>query len=91
MTLFEVLVPYLKGYYLTLNSWRSHCDDGGWKMTDKQWRRMWLDRFESGDVSGAELNVWLEGTDDDKNAPATVKVGRESAIGNCHGGECPGG
>ena len=60
-------------------------------MTDKQWRRMWLDRFESGDVSGAELNVWLEGTDDDKNAPATVKVGRESAIGNCHGGECPGG
>ncbi|KAI2508113.1 hypothetical protein MHU86_6286 [Fragilaria crotonensis] len=54
---FEVLVPYLKGYYLTLNSWRSHRDEGDWKMTDKRWRRMWFDRFESGDVSKEEFDA----------------------------------
>ena len=71
---FEVLVPYLKGYYFTLNSWRSHRDEADWKMTDKRWRRMCFDRFESGDVSRVDLNLWLEGTDDDENAPVTVKA-----------------
>jgi hypothetical protein len=34
---FEDLNPFLKGFYLTLNSWRSGRSDEGWKLQDKGW------------------------------------------------------
>jgi hypothetical protein len=30
-------LPFLKEIYLTLNSWRSHRDEDGWKIQDKLW------------------------------------------------------
>ena len=33
---FEFMVPFLKGFYLTLNSWRLGRDKDGWKMKDKE-------------------------------------------------------
>jgi hypothetical protein len=32
---FEVMVPFLKGFYLTLNSWRTGRDSDDWKLSDK--------------------------------------------------------
>ena len=33
---FETITPFLKGIYLTLNSWRSGRDDGDWKIAPKR-------------------------------------------------------
>jgi hypothetical protein len=34
---YEFMVPFLKGFYLTLNSWRPGRYEDGWKMKDKDW------------------------------------------------------
>ena len=34
---FEDLTPHLKGFYLTLNSWRDKRDANDWKVSDKTW------------------------------------------------------
>ena len=35
---FEFMVPFLKGFYLTLNSWQGGRYTDGWKMKDKDWQ-----------------------------------------------------
>ena len=52
---FEDMTPFLKGFYLTLNSWRSKRDDEDWKMTDKSWLNFVSVRFENGSLSDEEL------------------------------------
>jgi hypothetical protein len=37
MTL-DVVTPFLKGFYLALNSWRPKRNEGDWKMSDKRWK-----------------------------------------------------
>ena len=37
---FEETTPFLKGFYLTLNSWRPYRDQDDWKMSQKSWDRM---------------------------------------------------
>ena len=37
---FDNFRPFLKGWYLTLNSWRPNRDERGWKLKDKDWRRL---------------------------------------------------
>ena len=72
---FDVVTPYLKGFYLTLNSWRSHRDERDWKVTDKRWQRMLIDKFEMGEISEAELNNYNEDeVEHDKEAPSMVKA-----------------
>ena len=70
---FDVVRPFLKGYYLTLNSWRSKRDHGDWKLSDKRWRRMLFDRFESGGMSEFELDKELLGKDE-AAAPTLVRA-----------------
>lgn len=73
---FEVFVPFLKGFYLTLNSWRSGRDAEDWKMPDKQWHQVLWDRFHEGKISEEELDSSLRkatGTTLDV-APAVVKA-----------------
>jgi hypothetical protein len=36
---FDDAAPFLKGFYLTLNSWRPLRDGDDWKMADKRWRQ----------------------------------------------------
>ena len=35
---FPSMFPYLKGFYLTMNSWRSGRNDEGWKYSMSEWR-----------------------------------------------------
>ena len=35
---FPAMFPYLKGFYLTMNSWRSGRNDEGWKYSMAEWR-----------------------------------------------------
>ena len=35
---FPAIFPYLKGFYLTLNSWRKDRVDDGWRMSMAEWR-----------------------------------------------------
>ena len=55
---FDDATPFLKGLYLTLNSWRSGRDDDDWKMADKRWKEHWSE--EDG------------GLDRDLNTPESV-------------------
>ena len=70
---FEVVSPYLKGFYLTLNSWRSHRDEGDWKMTDKQWQKMVLGRRREEEGRSREEGCEEEILDSDiAEAPSEV-------------------
>ncbi len=69
---FDVITPFLKGFYLTLNSWRSHRDDGDWKMPDKRWRRLLFAQFEMGEISEEELDSALDNKEAAAGAPDMV-------------------
>jgi hypothetical protein len=70
---FEVMVPYLKGFYLTLNSWRQGRDAEDWKVSDKQWRQMVLEQYHNGRITSEELDAGgLPSTERDLTAPARV-------------------
>ena len=69
---FDVVSPFLKGFYLTLNSWRSQRDEGDWKVSDKRWKRLLFDQFEKGEISEKELDSELFGRDE-VMAPLFVK------------------
>ena len=71
---FDVITPYLKGFYLTLNSWRSHRDEGDWRVADKRWQQILMEKFETGEISEVELNSYREGGMEDPEAPSTVKA-----------------
>ena len=70
---FDVIRPYLKGYYLTLNSWRSKRDLGDWELSDKRWRRLLFDRFGNGEISDLESDNKLFGKEDPA-APVLVRA-----------------
>jgi hypothetical protein len=36
-TSYKTLRPYLKGYHLTLDSWRANRKEDGWRMSSKEW------------------------------------------------------
>ncbi|KAI2503870.1 hypothetical protein MHU86_10595 [Fragilaria crotonensis] len=61
---YEVVIPYLKGFYLTLNSWRPQRDEGDWKVSDKRWKQMLFSRHERGEISEAELDMELFGKEE---------------------------
>ena len=71
---FDVITPYPKGFYLTLNSWRSHRNEGDWRVSDKRWQRILLEKFETGEISEEELNSYREGGAGDPEAPPMVKA-----------------
>ena len=56
---FDETIPYLKGFYLTLNSWRPHRDDHDWKVTDRAWRQILVDRVERGITTIEDADVEL--------------------------------
>ena len=56
---FETMNPFLKGFYLTLNSWRSGRDDGDWKVTPKRWRALLFAKVANGRLSEEELEMEL--------------------------------
>ena len=61
MTFEQDMSPFLKGFYLSLNSWTSKRDSQDWKMTDKLWMQYLIanpEKDQSTDVeSNMELNI----------------------------------
>jgi hypothetical protein len=70
---FENLVPFLKGFYLTLNSWRSGRDADDWKVSDKRWDLILEERFQNGKISDLELAAELDRLSDPL-APTEVRA-----------------
>lgn len=70
---FEDFNPFLKGCYLSLNSWRTGRDQEGWKLPDKVWGRMMVSQLENDLISQEELDIALQGLPD-QDAPKMVKV-----------------
>ena len=89
---FEDLSPFLKGFYLTLNSWRDKRDDQDWKMTDKAWVQMLIAKLENQDISEREFDVALER--EDASAPKAVTASLRladdvKALSSMFGGKDP--
>ena len=70
---FDIIVPYFKGFYLTLNSWRSRRDEGDWRIANERWKRMMFAKFEMDDISESELEEGLFGKDA-SDAPTMVEA-----------------
>jgi hypothetical protein len=68
---FEDTTPFLKGFYLTLNSWRRCRDQEGWKIADNRWSAYLFGRWEKGSISQAELDNSLA-ANRDPDAPQNV-------------------
>ena len=68
---FEFMVPFLKGFYLTLNSWRLGRDKDGWKMKDKEWIAFLRAKVDSGDMTEEEVSQMLA---DQKDSPSSGTV-----------------
>ena len=64
MMTFDEAIPSLKGFYLTLNSWRVQRDEDDWKMSDKRWKEV-----------AAEVEAVSEGQVD--NGPETVVASKQ--------------
>ena len=52
---FDEMTPYLKGFYLTLNSWRPKRDRDDWKMSDKTWIQCLVAQCDNGSITEREL------------------------------------
>lgn len=66
---FEDTTPFLKGFYLTLNSWRPFRDSDDWKISQKEWNKMSVNGRDTGEVSE---RVGCDEFLTDQDAPATV-------------------
>ncbi|KAI2511896.1 hypothetical protein MHU86_2412 [Fragilaria crotonensis] len=53
---FDDMTPFLKGFYLTLNSWRGKRDPDDWKMDDKIWMKCLVAQMENGSITEPEFN-----------------------------------
>ena len=56
--------PFLKGFYLTLNSWHRCQHHEGWKVVDNRWSFYLFGYFEKGSISQAELGNSLAANQD---------------------------
>ena len=52
---FDDMTPFLKGFYLTLNSWKRRRDKDDWKMSDKTWLKCLAAQLYNGSISEAEF------------------------------------
>ena len=68
---YEDMTPFLKGFYLTLNSWRPKRDADDWKMTDKSWMECLVVQLENGSISEAEYQNELH-IHSEKGCPVEV-------------------
>ena len=66
---FEDITPFLKGFYLTLKSWRPDRNNQDWKLPRREWKRFAVAKVEEGSFNQAYVE--RQGMDDDR-APATV-------------------
>jgi hypothetical protein len=70
---FKTITPYIKGFYLTLNSWRKSRDRDDWKISPKRWKAIPFARAANGKASDAEVELELS-RDEGNDAPDMVKA-----------------
>ena len=70
---FETMVPFLKGFYLSLNSWREGRDENDWKVTPKRWKALLFARAADGVLTDEQLNHELD-RHDPIDAPKLVRA-----------------
>ena len=58
---FDDMTPFLKGFYLTLNSWRPKRDSHDWKMTDKTWMKCLVAQLEKGTITESDFQNMVNG------------------------------
>ena len=68
---YDDMTPFLKGFYLTLNSWRPKRDSDDWKLSDKSWLKWLVSRCENGNISELELEDQLQ-IQSEKGCPMEV-------------------
>ena len=68
---FDDMTPFLKGFYLSLNSWRSKRDDHDWKIPDKMWMTCLVAQLENGAISRSEFDNAVSGQNEN-DCPVTV-------------------
>jgi hypothetical protein len=68
---YDDMTPFLKGFYLTLNSWRPKRDPDNWKMSDKSWMQCLVAQLEVGSISELEFQNEIN-VHDDKGSPIDV-------------------
>ena len=73
---FDDATPFLKGFYLTINSWRPQRDYDDWKMSDKRWREVMKEDDAVGlvdpDDTGPEMVVASSRLGSDVSALASI-------------------
>ena len=68
---YEKIKPFLRGFYLTMNSWRKGRDKEGWKLSNKAYQFfLRLGRKTSDAEDEVDAATW----EDDKEAPSSVKA-----------------
>jgi hypothetical protein len=63
------MTPYLRGFYLTINSWRKGRDKDGWKISHRAYRT-----FLAFSKNHAVGDLEVEAFEEDKNAPMFVEA-----------------
>jgi hypothetical protein len=82
-TTFEVMTPYLKGFYLTLNSWRTKRNEEDWKVSDKVWIQLLMAQLEDGLISNEEFESAMNESIANKSAPNVVTASPRFAQDVC--------
>ena len=62
---FSSLMPFLKGFYLTMNAWRGGRNKDGWKLSSKEWIAQLQPKLSDADVD--TLCGFTEGDEQDSN------------------------
>ena len=70
---YDLIFPYLKGFYLTLCSHLPKRDGNGWKMSDLEWIGYLEEAKDRGRISKQEVVDFLNFKYDPKIAPLSVK------------------
>ena len=68
---YDDMSPFLKGFYLTFNSWRSRRDADDWKLSDKAWMHIVVAQLENGSISQNEFDKEVE-SNEELNCPVEV-------------------
>lgn len=61
---FDEMTPFLKGFYLTLNSWRPNRDSDDLKVSDETWMKCLVAQLDNGSISEPEFEKEMNFQDD---------------------------
>jgi hypothetical protein len=72
MVLLDILVPYLKGFHLTLAAHMNQRDADGWRLSDKAWEIFVMHLIENGSITEEEAQNMLNGNSNPTSIPEFV-------------------